>query len=192
MLLSDDEIVQRVLHGDINTYAALIDRHRQCVFRIVVGHVPHDRAEEVVHETFVNAYKGLSSYRGGEKFPNWLSRIAVRCCYDFWRENGRNREIAFSLPEDSVECLERLMADTAMTTYQDAARSREAQTILEWALRQLSPEDRMVITLTALEEKSVAEAAELLGWSRVNVKVRALRVRRKLKDILAQAGISEV
>ncbi|UZP68641.1 RNA polymerase sigma factor [Desulfovibrio mangrovi] len=190
--MSDDEIVQRVLRGDINTYSVLIDRHSPCVCRIVAGHVPHDRGDEVVHDTFVNAYKGLASYRGGDKFPNWLSRIAVRCCYDYWRENGRKSGHQVALSEDSTEFLDRLMADTAMTTYHDAARSHDAAAVLSWALDQLSPEDRMVITLTALEEKTVAEAAELLGWSRVNVKVRSLRVRRKLKDILAQAGISEV
>ncbi len=193
MSLPDDIIVQNVLRGDVNAFESLVTRHRRHVARIVAGHVPYDRAEEVAHDAFVNAYRGLASYKGGDRFPGWLARIAVRCCYDFWREQYRSREVgAGTLSMDSVELMDRVMADTAMRTYQSEAGKAEAQEVLRWAMGQLSPEDRMVVTLTALEEKSVAEAADLLGWTQVNVKVRALRARRKLKDILGRAGITEV
>lgn len=192
MSLSDDNIVGSVLSGDINAFSTLVTRHQQFVLRIVSGHVPFDRADEVAHDAFVNAYKGLGSYKGGDRFPNWLSRIAVRCCYDFWRGQYRNREDVMVLSDDSAEFMDRMMAATSIASYQEASRKAEAQEVLAWSMAQLSPEDRMVITLTALEDKSVAEAADLLGWSKINVKVRALRARRKLKDILGKAGISEV
>ncbi len=190
--ISDDAIVKTVLSGDVNAFEALVTRHRHYVARIVAGHVPYDKIDEVTHDTFVNAYRGLNTYRGGERFPNWMSRIAVRCCYDFWRDWQRNREaVTVTLSDAGAEFVDGLMSDTAMDFYQEAARRSEAQEVLTWAMAQLSPEDRMVLTLTALEEKSVAEAAELLGWSKVNVKVRALRARRKLKAILSKDGIRE-
>ncbi len=192
MSLPDDSIVRSVLDGDINAFSALVERHQNYVARIVTGHVPYDRVGEVSHDAFVNAYKGLSTYKGGDKFANWLSRIAVRCCYDYWREQYRGRDFTVELSDDSAAFMDRVMADTAMTSFSDAARRTEAKEVLEWAMAQLSPEDRMVTTLTALEEKSVAEAAELLGWSKVNVKVRALRARRKLRGILEKGGFSEV
>ena len=52
------------------------------------------------------------------------------------------------------------------------------------ALETLKPEDRMVLTMLHIEERSVAEIASLLGWTESNVKVRALRARQKLKDFL--------
>jgi RNA polymerase sigma-70 factor (ECF subfamily) len=55
---------------------------------------------------------------------------------------------------------------------------------LEWALKQLSPENRAVLTLVHLEGYSVREAAQLLGWTLVNVKVRAHRARRALRNLL--------
>jgi RNA polymerase sigma-70 factor (ECF subfamily) len=56
--------------------------------------------------------------------------------------------------------------------------------LLEFALPQLSADERVVVTLLELEEKSVREVAELTGWSEANVKVRAHRARRSLRNIL--------
>jgi RNA polymerase sigma-70 factor (ECF subfamily) len=57
--------------------------------------------------------------------------------------------------------------------------------LLDWALAKLSPEDRMVIELVYLEELSVKEAADLLGWSAANVKVRSFRSRKKLHSLIS-------
>jgi RNA polymerase sigma-70 factor (ECF subfamily) len=58
---------------------------------------------------------------------------------------------------------------------------KEMQEILQRALADLSAEDRMVITLVHLEGLSIKEAAEVLGWSSINVKVRIHRSRKKMR-----------
>jgi RNA polymerase sigma-70 factor, ECF subfamily len=63
-------------------------------------------------------------------------------------------------------------------------RQRDATNLLQRALAQLSPENRMVVDLVHLEGHSVREASELLGWTVVNVKVRAHRARQQLRKIL--------
>jgi RNA polymerase sigma factor (sigma-70 family) len=93
-----------------------------------------------------------------------------------------------SLAKESHDLLEHLGTGRAQEVFEAKSSHEEAVRILDWALEQLSPEDRMVVTLTSLEEKSVAEAAELLGWTKVNVKVRAHRARKKLKTIIEQAN----
>jgi len=55
---------------------------------------------------------------------------------------------------------------------------------LDWALERLPAEDRMVLELVYLEDRSVKEAARLLGWTAANVKVRSFRSRRKLHKLL--------
>jgi RNA polymerase sigma-70 factor (ECF subfamily) len=57
---------------------------------------------------------------------------------------------------------------------------------LQWALGRLSPENRLVVTLVHLDGHSIREAAALLGWSMINVKVRAHRARRALRNILEE------
>jgi RNA polymerase sigma-70 factor (ECF subfamily) len=58
--------------------------------------------------------------------------------------------------------------------------------VLDWALGQLSPENRLVLSLVHLEGRTVREAADLLGWSMINVKVRCHRARQKLRSIFLQ------
>jgi RNA polymerase sigma-70 factor (ECF subfamily) len=67
----------------------------------------------------------------------------------------------------------------------------ELRQLLARAIAKLSPEDRMVIVLLYFEDRPVSEAAELLGWSRVSVKVRSYRARRKLERIVRKLGGAE-
>jgi DNA-directed RNA polymerase specialized sigma24 family protein len=64
----------------------------------------------------------------------------------------------------------------------------ETQHLLDSLLNALAPEDRMVITLLHLEERSVAEIAGLTGWSRVVVRMRAYRARRRRRSLVARLG----
>ncbi len=59
---------------------------------------------------------------------------------------------------------------------------------LQKLLGQLSPQDRLLVTLLHLEERSVQEIHGLTGWSRAAIKVRAFRARAKMKKMLSQAG----
>lgn len=186
--INDAGVIRQVLEGDVNAFELLMARYQGHVARIVIKHVPVDSAEEVAHETFVRAYQFLGSYRGDKPFDHWLSTIAVRCCYDFWREKYRNREKpAGVMPEDGDAWMNKLLSERSQASFAEQGQRNEAANLLNWALDRLSAEDRMVLTLTYLEGYSVAEAAELLEWSIPNVKVRSFRARRKLRKILLRA-----
>ena len=87
------------------------------------------------------------------------------------------------LPEEQQAWLDYLAADESAPPDSAAGSARE---LVGKLLAKLSPEDRLVITLLDLEEKSVKEISELTGWGQSLVKVRAFRARRKLRK-LAQA-----
>lgn len=89
--MNDAEIVRRVLDGDVNAYAQLIDAHAPQIIGIAARHVPQDRAAEVAHETFVRAYERLATYKGESPFVHWLSRIALRRCADLGWMTVRTR-----------------------------------------------------------------------------------------------------
>ena len=78
---SDRTIIERVRRGDINAFADLLNRYQAWVFAIVFKHVPPDRAKELAHDIFVEAYKALPTYRGTAEFRHWLAGIAVRQCW---------------------------------------------------------------------------------------------------------------
>jgi RNA polymerase sigma-70 factor (ECF subfamily) len=183
----DLQIIKRVLDGEVDCFAELMTRYRRSVARIVSRHVPADRVEEVAHDTFVRAYTGLAGYSVAVPFVHWLSAIAVRACYDFWRATTRSATPVSALTEDHDAWLDRILAADSEAKFQEEIGRREAREVLRWALSRLSPENRMVLTLVYLEGYSVREAARLLGWSVVNVKVRAYRAKQALRRLfLAQ------
>ncbi len=182
---TDMDDIRRVLAGDVDAFAELVKRHQDYVARIVRRHVPPDRVAETVQDALVRAYQSLGGFRRTESFRQWLSAISVRTCYDFWRRRYRRREVAVSqLSEAHQQWLEKFQAQDAGDTWQELSDRAEAREILDAAMARLSPEDRMVIELVHLEERPVAEAARLLGWSRTNVKVRAFRARKRLHQII--------
>ncbi len=184
----DLQIINRVLQGDVECFAELIDRYQQHVTNIVNRHVPSDHVAEVAHDVFVRAFSGLAGFSTGVPFEHWLSGIAVRTCYDFWRTRSREDVPVSSFTEEHDAWIDQVLADESDARFQEQARRQETTEILQRALQRLSPENRLVLTLVHLEGHSVREAARLLGWSVVNVKVRAHRARHALRRLLREKG----
>jgi len=182
---SDAEIIRRVIDGDVNSFEHLLKRYQDYVLRIVTKHIPYNEVEEVAQEVFVRAYQALPGFKQEGSFKQWLSAIAVRTCYDFWRKHYRSRELPMGdLSERHRDWLEKTLSNQSDKSFHEKGREKEAKELLDWALSKLSARDRMVIELVYLEGLSVKEAAALLGWSVSNVKVRSFRSRKKLETLL--------
>jgi len=137
-----------------------------------------------VQESFASAYFALGSYRGGQEksFIAWLTRITVRTCYDALRRAKRTESSLSDLNEEETALLTvKLRGGGQANEIENVAISRDLATKL---LERLDPEDRMVLTLLSVADLSVAEIAELTGWSVSKVKMRAHRARRALKKVL--------
>ena len=168
---ADERLIQSTLAGDDEAFAELVRRHKRKVFGIAARFARNDHElDDICQEIFVKAYQKLPSFHSEAPFEHWVSRIAVHACYDFLRKTRRDRE---NVSLDAIEL-----------GVQDNVSPRDAAEILQWAMARLSADERLVITLLELEEKSVRETAELTGWSESNVKVRAFRARQALKKIL--------
>jgi RNA polymerase sigma-70 factor (ECF subfamily) len=178
-------IVRRVLDGDVNSFEYLLQRYKNQVFSIVRKHVPDSQVDETAQDVFVRAYQSLRTFKGKSSFRHWLSSIAVRTCCDYWRKRYRSRERPMSsLSDDHLDWLEKVMADQSRDSFYEESAGQEAREVLDWALSHLSAEDRLVLELVYLEGLSGKEAAEFLGWSVANVKIRSFRSRRKLQRLL--------
>lgn len=185
--LPDEALVQQIVQGEVNAFEMLLQRYQGYVLKIAAKHVPSAQVEEVAHDAFIRAYKSLPSFKQTSSFKSWLSSVAVRTCYDFWRKQYRSKEIPeSSLSEEQQQWLQAAVASDSTQSFQQQADLKHARETLEWALNALSAEDRMVVELIYLEELSGKEAAKLLGWSVANVKVRAFRARKKLQKLLSR------
>ncbi|MGC3974891.1 MAG: hypothetical protein QM771_10970 [Nitrospira sp.] len=165
--MSDDaECIDRVLRGDIDRFSELIARHQQHVRKIVQGHVPADRVSEVAQDVFVRAYAGLEQYGGTVPFEHRSSRLSIRGGrYHFFGVHIGERRCpsAGSLRTKLLQWLDRALAAESTHRFHDQTDQRDSLEVLEWALAQLSPEHRLVLTLVTLEGRSVREAASYWG-----------------------------
>ena len=165
-----------------------MNKYWELILRIVKRHIPKNDIEDVAQNVFLRIYRSLGVFKGRGSFKSWISSIAVRTCYDYWRKAYQSHEIPMnSLTEKQRGWLENSITDQSEAELNERGREKEAAELLEYALCKLSAEDRMVIELVYLEGYSGKEAAELLGWSVSNVKVRSFRLKKKLKAILTEA-----
>jgi len=180
--LSDIEIVDQVLGGDINAFEVLVVRYQPKIFGMARRYARRqDEVEDIVQTTFIKAFQKLYTYQRKAPFENWLTKMAILCCYDFLRKHQRNRELSFSaLSGNEQEFLDKNL----MASEEDKTELEENLALLNLALTQLSPASRLLIDLFEIQDKTVKEIAEMTGWSTGLVKVRAFRARSELKKVL--------
>jgi RNA polymerase sigma-70 factor (ECF subfamily) len=173
---SDEHLIKATISGDNEAFSELVRRYKQKIFRLAARFVrDNDDLDDICQEAFIKAYENLKKFRGDAPFEHWMTKIAVNVCYDMLRKQSRRRD---DVPFDSVAF------SIGEPQSSGSSSGDEAWHVVKSALTKLRPEDRMVITLLNLEEKSVRETAALTGWSEANVKVRAFRARNELKRIL--------
>ncbi len=179
------EAVRRVLDGDIEAFAVIVNAHQKLIAADLARRLPAQDVQEVAQDTFVRAFRALPSFRREAPVRIWLLRIARHAAMDFWRRRYRRRERVLSdLDESSLLHVETSQQERLAEQAADAEALASARERLDAALLRLSPDDRAVITLVELEERSMEDAARRLGCGLSAVKVRAFRARRRLRTIL--------
>jgi RNA polymerase sigma factor (sigma-70 family) len=163
----------------------LVEQLYPLVSRIVRSHLPRRVAEEdLAQDIFLKMFTRLEQYQGTVPFPHWVSRIAVTTCIDQLRAQKRRPEFRWAdLSETEAEVLDNVLTDEHDVTPGDALAARE---LVNKLLGQLKPDDRLVLQLLDLEQKTIAEISALTGWNQTLVKVRAFRARRKLQKLFQE------
>lgn len=184
--------VQRVQSGDLVAANGLIDHLNPLVRRIVRNHLPRRESEEdLMQEVFVKLLQKLEGYRErpGIPFEHWVSRLAVRTCLDALRAERSRPEWRWAdLGEGAEQWLDYLIQQAEPPP---GSSNPDALVVVLELLAHLSPPDRLVLTLLDLEERSTLEISQLTGWTRPMVKMRAMRARRKLRQVARQVMNSE-
>lgn len=177
----------RVRDGDEAAARGLVEKLWPLVIKIVRSHLPRRTGEEdLAQEIFLKIFSRLAQYqeRDGKPFAHWVSRVAVTTCLDALRAEKRRPEWRFAdLGEQEAMWLEHMTADESDEAPVDRLAARELMTKL---MQTLSPDDRLVINLLDLEQRSVQEIGELTGWGASKVKVKAFRARKKLRKVAEQ------
>ena len=113
----------------------------------------------------------------------WLTRIATNTCLNLLRGAKRRPELTASdLSDDEGTLIENLLAEEAGERQQAVERRVVAADLAGRVLETLPPDDRLVLMMLDGEDASVKEVAEATGWSESNVKVKAFRARRRMRE----------
>jgi RNA polymerase sigma-70 factor (ECF subfamily) len=174
--------LDRVRRQDQAAARELVEHLYPLVIRIVRSHLPRRVAEEdLAQEVFLKMFTRLAQYQGAVPFPHWVSRIAVTTCIDQLRAQKRRPEFRWAdLSETEAEVLDNVITNENDVPVNDAMAARE---LVHKLLDQLKPDDQLVIRLLDLEQKTIAQIADLTGWNQSLIKVRAFRARRKLQKL---------
>lgn len=172
----EQRLIRRVLGGDAEAFAPLVECYSRPIFSLVYGIVGRrEESEELTQDIFLKAYTHLGSYGGRSRFSTWLYRIACNSALSAVRP----RRKIFSLFDG--ERPERVADPSAEE--RDVAACQEAREVaLLRALDRLAPEERALVQLHYYENRSLAECGEILGLTENNSKVRLHRIRKKLEQ----------
>lgn len=184
----EQDHLRRIAAGDEQAARALLRHFHPFVLKLVRAHLPRRVSEEdLTQMVFIKIFQNLDRYSGKVPLAHWISRVTVNTCLNELRSEKRRPEwrLADFDAETSatIEKIARTESDVA--TVDD---TREAKALLERMLKRLPPDDRLLITLFHLEERSVEEIHALTGWSRASIKVRAFRARARMKKMIPHVG----
>lgn len=178
----DFAVIDRVLAGEEETFAILVERHKRFAYTIahkVIGNT--QEAEEAAQDAFVKAYRSLPKFGKQSKFSTWLYRIVFNTAISYKRKNKPH--------VTSIDEARRVHADSD-TTMESEERVRH----LEAALNHINEADRTALVLFYLKELSMEEIASITGQNVNTLKVRIHRARqrlaRELKLILKEEALT--
>jgi len=185
--LNDNEIISRVLGGDQQAYALLVDRYQRYVFTLTLRFVKtREDAEEVAQDVFIKVYRSLADFRGASKFSTWLYTIVNTTCITFLRKKKLETH---SLDNEKVfEAADSI--DSGMRANLIEQKSRVA--MVNQAIQLLNPDDAEILTLFYKGEQTLDEIAVILAIEPNAAKVRLHRARTRLKDKMETHFADEV
>jgi len=177
-------IIRNVLDGDVDSFKLIIEKYKKLIFSIAGKRVPCQDCPELVQDIFLEVFRSLENYNDSLPFQNWMVRIAMRKCYDFWRRKNREKEKMLVSYDGNNEWFKSLEYSFSLDDFQKKINSEESLDIIKRILKTLSPEDRLMIDLIYFEGNPLAEVAEILNWKLSKVKVRSMRAKQKLRKQL--------
>lgn len=177
---SDDvQLIQRILAGDENAFAILIEKYQRQVHALAFRKVgDFQTAEDITQETFLQVHQKLATLNDPTKFSAWLYAIANHLCIAWYRKNQLQAEALqeIYISEIETEAYSRYIArEHAKTT------AEVQHDLVKRLLTKLKESDREVITLHYFEEMTSSEIGAHLGVSENTIKSRLHRARQELK-----------
>lgn len=188
---NDIFLVRRAKAGELTAFEELVSRHERQIYSLALRLLqnPHD-AEDVTQQAFLNALEHLAGFREEASFATWLNRIATFAALKVIRKRKGLDTVSLEATTEPQEDYDSIPHPEYITDWKESperlVERNETRRLLDEALAQLDEKHRLVFLLRDVEGLSVKESAAALGLSEANVKVRLLRARLQLRELLTR------
>ncbi|OIV42555.1 RNA polymerase sigma factor [Flavobacterium johnsoniae] len=178
--INDQHYIDKVLQGDTNAFATLVDRYKDMIFSLALKMVKNrEEAEEVAQDTFIKIYSSLSKFKGDSKFSTWIYKIAYNTCLDRLKKS-KKEDSNISIDEFSAHLIKTM--DNAL----NALEEKERKQTIQKSLNLLPSDENFLLTLFYFDDQNLEEIGKIMNISANNAKVKLFRSRQKLAVILRQ------
>ena len=182
MSRDDADLIARSVGGDRGAFEELVRRHQDRLFSTVYRLLDSSEdAQDVVQESFLNAYQSLDRFKGDSQFFTWLYRIAVNLAIS---QKRKRRLVLSADAKRAGEPLGEPLDDSDESRPGRALERSEDHRTLQEALNRLSPDHRAVLILKELEGQKYEAIAEIMQVPIGTVRSRLHRARLELRDLL--------
>lgn len=168
-------LIHRIKQGDTESFRYLYRLHALSAWQMAMSVCKHKmNAEEVVQNSFISAFKYIETFRQESSFKTWLLRIVLN---ESIRIQKIEKKFQWQDIHDDEEHGEPIFLSSNNTLQQKETKEQVAQTI-----QKLSEKEAVVLNLFYIEELSIKETANVLGYTESNVKVLLHRARKNFKN----------
>ena len=179
-------LVRRARAGDLAAYDDLVRRYQERIYAKVYHMTSnHEDANDLAQDSFIKAFHALPSFKGGSSFYTWLYRIAVNKTINFLKQRKNRAHMSLNDLDFNAEHDPDLVALISDKTPRREAGLAELQEKLNEAMRKLSDDHRLVVTLHDVQGLSHDEIAEIMDCNIGTVRSRLFYARQQLQGFLA-------
>jgi RNA polymerase sigma-70 factor (ECF subfamily) len=177
----DAELIRRIAAGNKLAMQLLYMRHNVRLFRFALRFICNNTAaEDLVQEVFLDVWRKADEFNGRSEVSTWLWAIARNKALSALRHRSADQ-----LDEDAAACIADSADAPEMATQKEQARSITCK-----CLTQLSPAHREIVDLVYYHEKSIEDAAKIIGIPGSTVKARMFYARKHLAELLCRQRIT--
>lgn len=176
---TDADIISKIVEGESQLYELLIRRNNPFLYKIGRSyHYTHHDTEDLMQETYIQAFYSLSKFEGKSSFKTWITRIMLNNCFQKNKKHSYINEKA--VEEITIEKNNPMFQNHVHT--EKTILNKELGHVLENALNNIPEDYRIVFTLRELNGLNVNETAEAINISETNVKARLSRAKTMLRS----------
>ena len=175
---TDSGIIEKIISGEVALFEIIIRRNNPVLYKIGRSYnYQHEDTQDLMQDTFVDAYINLSKFENRSSFKTWIIKIMLNNCYRKQKKNSFKQEASNEINDNSIP----MFSNCQQTDTHRKALSKELNFVIESALKQIPLDYRLVFSLREINGLTVKETADLLKITETNVKVRLNRVKTMMR-----------